>query len=78
MLSGKSGALLAIPNVHASFLNCQRLRYICAAEGGDSSLQALHLAMREALPLMDQLKTVELDLDPANAWCEVACKQVDW
>jgi hypothetical protein len=67
-LSGKNGALLAIPDVFASFPNCQRLRYICAAEGGNGSLQALHLAMRDALPYMNQVKTVELELDPASAW----------
>jgi hypothetical protein len=47
--------------VYTTFPNCQRLSYICAACGGSGSLQALHLALREALPHLCHLEAVKVE-----------------
>jgi hypothetical protein len=69
-LSGEDGAQLAKPVVYTTFRNCQRLSYLCAAKSGNSSLQALNLALREVLPHMDQLEIVEVEVEgqSSSAW----------
>jgi hypothetical protein len=62
-LSDKDAAQLANPAVYTTFSNCQRLTYTCTAHnGGSSSLQALHLALRKALPHLSQLEAVVVEV----------------
>jgi hypothetical protein len=65
-----AGEQLAKPAVYTTFPYCQRLQYICTAFGGESGLEALHLALREALPHMRQLRAVEVDVEEQcnSAW----------
>jgi hypothetical protein len=63
--------------VYTTFPNCQRLSYICAARGGSGSLQALDLALREALPHLGQLEAVEVDVEQQQEVEEEEEQEVD-
>jgi hypothetical protein len=69
-LLGEDGTQLAKLATSNTFRNCQRLKFICAAKSDKSSLQAMHLALRDALPHMGHLESVDVEVEGqhSSAW----------